>query len=472
MSRFVPGTLFGQTLLILLAGLGVTLLAGSWIYSSARQEAVRAIGGLAAGQRIANLARLVEEVPVEWGERLVTGSSDPAFQVSLSSERPVLTSEAGETGTADIIAEFLRQQMPSRKVLVTVLGVQDMPPGLGLHHGRGGGPGFGPGMHGPMMQGPMMRAAMSWRGLQAAVRLADDRWLRFSTVLPETGPKLSPRLLNALLVMIGMIAAVTAWAVRRMTSPLGALAAAAERLGRDVDAPPLPETGSVEIRGASLAFNTMQARLRRLVENRTQMLAAISHDMRTQLMLLRLRAETVDAADERDKMLATISEMDGMLTATLSFAKDEATSEPRGRSDLGALLASVVDDMADAGLPVTLDQSAEAIIVECKPKALRRAITNLVDNAVKYGGGARATLAVTPQTVEIRIDDIGPGIPEDELPRVIQPFYRLEGSRSRDTGGMGLGLAIAASIIEAHGGELRLANREAGGLRATIALPR
>jgi signal transduction histidine kinase len=471
MRRLVPGTLFGQTLLILLAGLGVTLLAGSWIYSSARQEAVRAVGGLAAGQRIANLARLVEDAPAGWRERLVEGSSDPTFQVSLSSDRPVLTNEGQETGTANIIAEFLRQQMPSREVLVAVRGVQDMPPGFAMHHGRGGR-GFGPDMHGPMMRGPMMRAAMSWRGMQAAVQLADGRWLRFSTVLPDTGPELSPRLLIALLVMVAMIAAVTAWAVRRMTAPLASLGAAAERLGRDVDAPPLPETGSAEIRGASHAFNTMQTRLRRLVDNRTQLLAAISHDMRTQLMLLRLRAETVEAPDERDKLLATISEMDGMLTATLSFARDEAANEARRRSDLGALLASIVDDMAEAGLPVTLVQCADAVIVECKPEALRRAIFNLIDNAIKYGGSARATLAATSETVEIRIDDTGPGIPEDELARVTQPFYRLEGSRSRHTGGMGLGLAIAASVIEAHGGELRLANRETGGLRASIILPR
>jgi signal transduction histidine kinase len=322
------------------------------------------------------------------------------------------------------------------------------------------------------MHGPMMRAAMSWRGLQAAIRLGDGRWLRVSTVLPDTGPELSPRLLLALLVMVAMIATVTAWAVRRMTAPLAGLATAADRLGRDVDAPPLPETGSVEIRRASHAFNTMQTRLRRLVDNRTQMLAAISHDMRTQLMLLRLRAETVEGTDERDKLLTTIGEMEGMLAATLSFARDEAANETRRRSDLGALLASIVDDMAEAGLPVTLVQSAEAVIVECKPQALRRAIINLIDNAIKYGGSARAALAATSETVEIRIDDTGPGIPEDELTRVVQPFYRLEGSRSRDTGGMGLGLAIAASIVEAHGGELRLANREAGGLRASVVLPR
>jgi signal transduction histidine kinase len=468
MRRLAPGTLFGQTLLILLAGLGVTLFAGSWIYSSARQEAVRAVGGLAAGQRIANLARLVDEAPADWRERLVTGASDPTFQVSLSSERPLLAREESEIGAAELIAEFLRQQLPSREVLVAVRGVQDLP----LQHGRGGGPGFGPGMHGPMMHGPMMRAAMSWRGLQAAVRLTDDRWLHFTTVLPDTGPNLSPRLLIALLVMVGMIAAVTAWAVRRMTAPLATLAAAAERLGRDVEAPPMPESGSVEMRGAAHAFNTMQARLRRLVENRTQMLAAISHDLRTQLMLLRLRAETVEAVGERDKLLATISDMDGMLTATLSFARDDAANEERRPADLGALLASAVDDMADAGLPVSLELPTEAIVTECKPEALKRAITNLLDNAIKYGGDARASIAIAPETVNIIIDDTGPGIPEDELARVLQPFYRLEGSRSRDTGGMGLGLAIAASIIEAHGGALRLENRDTGGLRATILLPR
>jgi signal transduction histidine kinase len=465
MRRLVPGTLFGQTLLILLAGLAVTLLAGSWIYSSARQEAVRAVGGLAAGQRIANLARLVEDTPAEWSERLVTGSSDPAFEASLSANRPALLSEDGETGAATIIAEFLRQQMPSREVLVAVHGVEAIPSGFAMHHGRG--PGFGPGLH-----GPMMRAAMSWRGLQAAVRLADGRWLRVSTMLPDRGPALSPRPLIALLVMVAIIATVTAWAVRRMTAPLAALATAAERLGRNVEAPPLPETGSAEIRGASHAFNTMQTRLRRLVDNRTQMLAAISHDMRTQLMLLRLRAETVEGADERDKLLATIGEMEGMLTATLSFARDEAANEIRRRSDLGALLASIVDDMAEAGLPVTLVQSAEAVIVECRPQALRRAIINLIDNAIKYGGTAHAALAATSGTVEIRIDDTGPGIPEDELVRVVQPFYRLESSRSRATGGMGLGLAIAASIVEAHGGELRLTSNKPTGLRASIVLPR
>ena len=154
--------------------------------------------------------------------------------------------------------------------------------------------------------------------------------------------------------------------------------------------PPMPETGTVEMRQASRAFNTMQARLRSLIENRTRMLAAISHDLRTPLTLLRLRAENVEDVPERDKMLATIAEMDSMIAATLAFARDEATAEPRRRTDLTALLASVVDDMADTGLPVAM-KPAEPLVCECQPAALKRALTNLLDNAVKYGKRARSS---------------------------------------------------------------------------------
>jgi signal transduction histidine kinase len=201
------------------------------------------------------------------------------------------------------------------------------------------------------------------------------------------------------------------------------------------------------------------------------MLAAISHDLRTPLTLLRLRAEGVENEEEREKMLATIADMNAMIDATLSFARDEATAEPRRRTDLTALLASIVDDMADASMPVTMEP-APPLVADCRPAALKRAITNLIDNAVKYGKVARASILAIPGAIEIIIDDDGPGIPEEELLRVFQPFYRVEGSRSRETGGIGLGLAIALSIVQAHGGELKLVNRKEGGLRAAITLPR
>jgi signal transduction histidine kinase len=271
-------------------------------------------------------------------------------------------------------------------------------------------------------------------------------------------------------LMAIIIVAVSIWVVRRVTAPLTSLSAAAEMLGNDLNAPPLPEIGTVEMRQASRAFNTMQARLRSLVENRTRMLAAISHDLRTPLTLLRLRAEHVEDAPEREKMLATIAEMDSMIAATLEFARDEAMAEPRRRTDLTALLASVVDDMAETGLPVAM-KATQPILCECQPAALKRALSNLLGNAVKYGKRARATIGSTPQAVEITIDDDGPGIPEDELARVFQPFYRVEGSRNRETGGIGLGLAIAMSIVQAHRGKLTLSNRPEGGLRARVTLP-
>jgi signal transduction histidine kinase len=215
----------------------------------------------------------------------------------------------------------------------------------------------------------------------------------------------------------------------------------------------------------------MQARLRNLIENRTRLLAAISHDLRTPLTLLRLRTETVENKEERDKMLSTIGEMDSLIGTTLQFARDDSASEPRTEVDLAALVHSVVDDMTDAGLPVRM-HAAAPILYRCQPVAITRAVRNLLDNAVKYGKAGSAGIHVSPQAVEIDIDDDGPGIPEPELVRVLEPFYRLDESRSRETGGVGLGLAITQSIVQSHGGKLRLCNRPAAGLRASIVLPR
>ncbi len=185
-----------------------------------------------------------------------------------------------------------------------------------------------------------------------------------------------------------------------MTTPLASLATAAERLGRDVNAPPLPETGTTETRQAARAFNDMQTRLRGLIENRTRLLAAISHDLRTPLTLLRLRAETVENAQERDKMLSTIAEMDSMIGATLQFARDDSADEPRRPTDLTSLVQSVVDDMRDGGLAVRM-QPAEPITYACQPAALKRAVRNLLDNAVKYGKSGTVAIRRLSQAIEI-----------------------------------------------------------------------
>lgn len=321
-------------------------------------------------------------------------------------------------------------------------------------------------MHGSGGLGPFA----GFRELQVAIPLQDGQWLTFKTVLPESGGTFSTRFLVSMGIMVVITILVAVWVVRRVTAPLTALSKAALRLGEDLNAPPMPEVGTVETRQAAHAFNAMQSRLRGIIDDRTKMLAAVSHDFRTPLTLLRLRVENVEDPVERDKMLSTIADLDSMVAATLEFASDSAKQAPRRPTDLTALIASITDDLADGGLPVSMD-SAQPIIWSCDPATLKRALTNLIDNAVKYGGSAAVAIRETPRGIEIAIDDTGPGIPEEELMHVFEPLYRLENSRSRETGGMGLGLAITLSIIHAHEGRLTLSNRPQGGLRALIVFP-
>lgn len=464
MSRLFPRSLFGQTLLILLAGLIVSHGVGSWLYTADREQAVRAIGGFAAAQRIANLTRLVQETPRESRARIVTALSDQTFRSTLVTQPPAIVSDDEHTQVAEAIKDYLITQLSldaRRQPRVSV----SWPRGRDVV-GRSPMMGRGPMMHGFGGLGPFG----AFRNLQVAVPLSDGQWLTFATALPQADPAFSRQFLISMGLMAIIIIAVSIWVVRRVTAPLASLSAAAERLGADLNTAPMPETGTIETRLASRAFNVMQARLRALIENRTRMLAAISHDLRTPLTLLRLRAENITDQPEREKILATISDMDAMIAATLQFSRDEATAEPRRRTDITALLASVVDDMADTGLPVTMEP-AQPIIYECQAVALKRALSNLFDNAIKYGKQAHAAIRSTLRAIEITIDDEGSGIPETELARVFQPFYRVEGSRNRETGGIGLGLAIALSVVQAHGGQLTLSNRPEGGLRASVTLP-
>jgi signal transduction histidine kinase len=462
MNRLFPKSLFGQTLLILLAGLLVSHAVGSWIYTADREQAVRAVGGFATAQRIANLARLLQEAPRESRQRIIAALSDQSFRVSLSAQAPAIPAAEGDATVAASIKIYLVNRLS--------LGSMHQPR---VWVSTAEGPPFRP-WHMTMPHGPMMHGFgqfAGFRDLQVAIPLTDGQWLIFATGLPEGGPAYSAQFLLSMAIMAIIILAVSVWAVRRVTAPLAGLAAAADRLGRDVSAPALPEVGTVETRQAARAFNEMQRRLRTLVDNRTRLLAAISHDLRTPLTILRLRAETVEDEQERERMLATISEMDAMIGTALQFARDEGASEPRKQVDLTALVRGVVDEMSGAGFPVRMRVSAP-ILYECQPGGLKRAVRNLLDNAVKYGKSGSVELHVAARSIEIDIDDDGPGIPENELARVLEPFYRLEESRSRETGGVGLGLAIARAIAQAHGGTVTLCNRPHGGLRAKIVLPR
>ena len=302
----------------------------------------------------------------------------------------------------------------------------------------------------------------------AAVRQPDGRW---ATVEPPRG-LLSPwqhRILMALGISMLLLAPLVWWMARRLTRPIRVFADAAERLGADPEAEPLTPSGPSEVRTAIHAFNDMQASLRDHMRKRTQTVAAIAHDLRTPLTRLRFRAEQAPEA-VRDRMAADIEEMDALIAQAMAYVRGEATPERREAFDLDVLAADCAGGFSETGGAVTFDGGGE-LLVEADPAALRRALGNLIANAVKYGGAARVKAFAQDGRAMVLVEDDGPGLPEDELEAVFEPFHRAERSRSRETGGAGLGLTVARQAARAHGGDVTLANRSEGGLLARLHLP-
>jgi len=302
------------------------------------------------------------------------------------------------------------------------------------------------------------------------VRLIDGQWVRINALPEPETPALPVDLIAQLLITLIIVIAVVMIAVRQATKPLKQLAQAADTLGRDLDATPLAESGPAETRLAAQAFNRMQARIDRLIADRVQALAAVSHDLRTPIARLRLRAGFIEDQESQRKIDADLDEMEAMITATLAYLRGEAEQEQLRVTNLAAILETLCDDATDAGRNVSYDGPSQ-VRLACRPIAIKRALANLINNAVKYGGAARVTLRDHASSVEVAVEDDGPGIPESELEAVFTPFRRLESSRNRETGGTGLGLTIARNILRAHGGDVVLRNRPEGGLSAVASLP-
>ena len=306
-------------------------------------------------------------------------------------------------------------------------------------------------------------------GFRLGVRRPNGRWL---IVTPRTPLGIDPwqeRLLEVLALSAFAVSPLAWLFSRRLAAPIAALAAGAERLGRDPRTPPLEIAGSTEVAAAATAFNEMQNRLRRYVDERVGMLGAIAHDLRTPLTRLRFRVEAIQDPI-RGKLIGDIDQMEAMVASVLGFVRDTAQPRDRRMVDLASLVETVTDEAALTGADAVTHR-ADRIVVEADPLALKRLVVNLVDNAVKFGGRARAQVRAQGDLAIIEIDDDGPGMPGAEIEKVFEPFYRVETSRSRQTGGIGLGLSVVRAIARGHGGDVILANRSAGGLRATVRLP-
>lgn len=460
MRRLWPRNLAGQLVLIVLVALLAGQLLSLLIFADERRIALRAANREQVLARTAGLARLLEETPASLHMRILKASSGALVRFHGDSASAV----AGDEGwhRRNSVAGQLRRLLGGnggRPVLVDF--PEDRPVANLI--------GFAPVDEGSARSRFSQRRRHGPAALVLAVQLADGSWLNAQTTLPPA-PGWELLSLATLGLTAGFLGLGVVLAVRRVTRPMTRLAAAADALGRGEALPPLAEVGPADVRAMVQAFNRMQARLRRFVGDRTRMLAAISHDLRSPITSLRLRAEFVDDEDTKARILATLEEMKKMVEGTLSFVREEATSEPTRVVDLAALIESTVLDLAELGADVRFPDSGR-VTLACRPVALRRALRNLIENAVRYGERCRVRLVGDRDEVRIAIEDDGPGIPEDEWDRVFEPFVRLEGSRSLETGGIGLGLAIARSIVRAHGGDIALCNRQGVGLAVTVTLP-
>lgn len=447
----------GQLVLLIVAALAVAQTISLWLFVDERGLAVRAALGFEAAGRAANVALLLEEAPESLQQAILRAANSPLVRFDLSDIPAVDHESHADGGAVEARVRGLLGGANDREIRVELHEVEQGIPPM---------PHLAPEM--AEMHLAMMRGELSAIEMQLSIALADGQWLNVGTRF-ERPPLQWPW---ASIVSFGITAAIilvsACWfLLTRLTGPLLRVSRAADRLGRGEAVDPLPLIGPSEVRGLTQAFNRMQARLTRFVADRTRLLAALGHDLRSPLTAMRVRAEMVDEDETRDSLVASIEEMQEMVDATLAFARGMASSEVYETVDLKTYLKQLQADMIDG---FTLD-TANSISVRLRPQSVRRALRNIIENAQRYGGGAEVTFVHDAEYVQIRVSDNGPGVPEAELEQVFEPFFRLEESRSRETGGTGLGLSIARTIVRAHGGEVALTNRTEGGLLVTVTLP-
>ncbi|MFG1375095.1 ATP-binding protein [Xanthobacter oligotrophicus] len=468
LARLWPRSVAGRLVFLLIAALAVA--QGTLVLLLRSQQDV-VVEGIIHGQALSQtvtLARLLDAYPAAESGRLAAAFGSRASCARITSEPPPARAMTkAERDLADLLGAMLHgvragpPQVAIEAIEHRTHPCGDAPDSAGIwQSGKGserrGSPSFS--------ERPRIAA------VALTVPLPDGRWLTVRTAVGLPGGWTRPTFMSFLLSSIA-VTLVAVIVVRTQTRSLRALANASERFGRGEAVPPLSVGGPSEVAAATRAFNAMQERLSQFMRDRLKLLAGISHDLRTPLTTLRLKAEFVEDDAVREDIVATIEELTGICEAALAFTSAEATSEATQAVDLHGLAGEVAEAFHLAGADVHV-MPGPALVYACRPVALKRALRNLVENAVRYGGGARLSVAGHgTAAVQITVADDGPGLPPDRIEDAFLPFVRLEPSRSSETGGIGLGLAIARSIVKAHGGTLSLVNRPERGLSAEIRLP-
>ncbi|APC17678.1 two-component sensor histidine kinase [Pseudomonas frederiksbergensis] len=405
-------------------------LAGVWAYPPLAETGLL--------EKTASITRVIEASQTSQRERLAEAASDSAFSVSWHASRegldlPDTPDAAYRTASPEAQRLF---NTPTRRVEAYQPG--DWPQKNGHY--------------------------------ALLMQLTDGSWLMFSAPSRSWGLAEGPRTLIVILLVLLSTSVVALIATRRLAKPLQHFAQGARRFGVDFRAPPIEPVGPHEIRQAILAFNAMQAQLQHFIKDRTQMLAAISHDLRTPLTRMRLRGEFIEDPEQQQRLFRDVDEMQAMINSALEFFRDDARLEQATQFDLAELLQTLIDDYRDQSIDITFTGPPRRVYFG-RPLGLKRVITNLLDNAIKYASEPSIELRQEEELVVVRVLDRGPGIPADSYEQVFAPFFRLEGSRNKSTGGVGLGLSAARAIVLEHGGTLTVRNRSSGGLEARVVLP-
>lgn len=449
MRRLLPAGIAGRLTLVLVLLLIAALWASAFLYMRDRAHTTVRLFTESVAERIAAIVPLFERTPVGERPALLPALSSPTLRIGLADGPRMPRGWRRNREHADRIRALLPDL--GRPVEIRFRLPWHRPAGR-----RRPGGAVAP----PDLLDSRAKALIS-------VPLDGGGHVHFVASTDTTSLRWALRTGFWMTVASLAILVVAFWAAHRMTRPLRRFADAAERIGLDIRSEPLPETGPRELRNATRAFNRMRERLQRLVDDRTMMLAAISHDLRTMLTRLMLRAEFIEDDRQRDRAVADLDEMRAMLDSTLEFARDDAVDGPRTRTDLAGLVRDLCGELDG----ISWD-GPEHLPCTCSPGALRRALRNILANAVKYGGGAEVAVREGGDGIEISVADRGPGIPPGSREDVFRPFHRLEASRNRETGGSGLGLAVARSVVRRHGGDIALDGRPGGGLVVRIVLPR
>lgn len=444
---WLTDTIAGRTVLVLFFGLGSILALAHFLYQRGIEREISAADADRLAERLLLLNQTLTSVAPDKRDEVAHSLSGGPLELHWSREPLAIAGGNLDTLTLHLRATLL-ERAPDLSKLGLIIGTTR---GDKSHEMKAKG---GDGHHTTLI----------------SLGLEDGSWVNVNVARVQSARVNSPNfLITASLAALGILFLATLMG-RWLTGPLDRLAGGARQLFAAAENAPLPEEGTREVRMLAVAINDLKGRIQGMIDDRTQMLAAISHDLRTPLTRLRLRAGALRDRELKRSIEADLDEMSQMIDATLSFLRDDASSEKVQAINLGAILYTIADEAADLGEKVEVAAPRD-LVLKGRHLALKRALANVVQNGVKYGGCARVDVSTHNRRCEIAITDEGPGIPTDRMENVFEPFFRLDESRSRGTGGHGLGLTVARTIIRSHGGEISLSNLSPRGLRVLVSLP-